>query len=291
MQTLILFLYRIRAFLLFIFLEVVCLWLVFSTQPYQRAGYFNSATQWSGTMMEASSSVEEYLSLKDQNALLAQENARIKQQLTQFIKQGEQQAYDSLKREGLLFENTRTMDSLPSVAYSFIPAKVINQSIRNQQNYLTLDRGSADGLEVDMGVIHPSGIVGKIKVVSKHYATVTSILHTEVLTSARINRNDALGSVRWEGSDPAVASLLYIPRHINVQKGDTVSTTGFSGIYPEGTPIGLVKTVGNGTDATYLDIELELLTKFNQLIWVEVVHSLGRTEVDSLEALTYTPNE
>jgi rod shape-determining protein MreC len=291
MQTLILFLYRIRAFLLFIVLEVVCLWLVFSTQPYQRSAYFNSANQWVGSVMEASSTVEEYLSLREQNTLLAQENARMREALTQFSKLEEQQMYNSLSREGTQPGDTVPFIGLPPPAYTFIPAKVINQSIRNQQNYLTLDRGAADGLEVDMGVIHASGVVGKIKAVSRHYATVTSILHTEVLSSARINRNNALGSVRWEGQDPSEARLLYIPRHINVQKGDTVSTTGFSGIYPEGTPIGLVKSVGTGSDATYLDIKLELLTTFNQLIWVEVVNTLERAEVDSLEKVTYPSNE
>jgi rod shape-determining protein MreC len=291
MQTLILFLYRIRAFLLFIVLEVVCLWLIFSTQPYQRAGYFNSANQWSGAMMEASSSVEEYLSLKDQNLLLAAENARIRKELATLQSQEERDWLDSLSSKEALRSDTLVPDSLTEPPYSFIPAKVINQSIRNRQNYLTLNRGSADGLEVDMGVIHPSGVVGKIKYVSRHYATVTSLLHTEVLTSARINRNNALGSVRWEGLDPSEARLLYIPRHIQVQEGDTVSTTGFSGIYPEGTPIGIVKLVGTGSDATYLDIKLELLTTFNQLIWVEVVNTLNRVEVDSLETLTYISNE
>ena len=291
MQTLILFLYRIRAFLLFIALEVVCLWLVFSSQPYQRAGYFNSANQWSGAVMEASSGVEEYLSLKEQNALLVLENARMREELARFSRLKEQQAFDSLSRERVVLADTLGMDSLPPAIYSFIPARVINQSIRNQQNYLTLNRGSKDGLEVDMGVIHPTGVVGKIKAVSRNYATVTSILHTEVLTSARINRNNALGSVRWEGQDPAEARLLYIPRHINVAKGDTVSTTGFSGIYPEGIPIGIVKAVGSGSDATYLDIQLDLLTTFNQLIWVEVVKTMGRAEVDSLEIISYTSNE
>lgn len=291
MQTLILFLYRIRAFLLFIALEVVCLWLVFSSQPYQRSGYFNSANQWSGRVMEASSGVEEYLSLREQNALLAQENARMREDLVRFSRLKEQQVFDSLAGQDIILVDSLAIDSLPPAVYSFIPAKVINQSIRNQQNYLTLDRGSEDGLEVDMGVIHSSGVVGKIKAVSRHYATVTSILHTEVLTSARIDRNKALGSVRWDGRDPAEARLLYIPRHINVAKGDTVSTTGFSGIYPEGTPIGIVKSVGSGTDATYLDIQLELLTTFNQLIWVEVVNTMGRAEVDSLETISYTSNE
>jgi rod shape-determining protein MreC len=281
MQTLILFLYRIRAFLLFIFLEVVCLWLIFSTQPYQRSGFFNSANRWSGAVMEFSSGVEEYLNLAQQNEVLVQENVRIRAQL---------QAFQNLQEQA---QGTDTLVPayLPRAVYTFIPAKVINQSQRGMQNYLTINRGRADGIQEDMGVIHSSGIVGKIKAVSERFATVTSLLHVDVLTSARIQRNGSVGTVKWTGGDPSRAMLLYVPRHIEVMVGDTVATSGYSGIYPEGVPIGVVQAVGPGRDATYLDIELRLLTSFSRLSWVQVVGNSLKVEKDSLETLSYPTNE
>jgi rod shape-determining protein MreC len=284
MQTLILFLYRIRAFLLFLGLQAVCFWLIFSNNPYQSAGFFNSSNQVAGQLLEVSSQASEYLDLANQNEFLAMENARINRELQNLKKQLEALKSDSLAAQV-------AYDSTLDAGFNYIPAKVINQSIRNRFNYITINRGTKHGISRDMGIISSTGVVGKVKAVSENFATITSILHTDLLTSAKIGRNGAVGSVRWDGKDPRFAQLLYIPRHIEVSKGDTLLTAGYSGIYPEGVLIGQVEDISVTGEATYYTIKVKLSTEFSKLNWVYAVSNKNRPEKQNLEEENFTSGD
>jgi rod shape-determining protein MreC len=134
-----------------------------------------------------------------------------------------------------------------------------------------------------MAVINHEGIVGKVKSASDNFATITSILHPDVLTSALLKKSNTLCTVKWDGRNPRKAQVLYVPRHLNVEIGDSVVSSGFNAIYPTGVPIGLISNVDIKEESTFYDIELDFSTTFDQLSFVFVVSNTMKAEKDSLE--------
>ncbi|CAN5135466.1 rod shape-determining protein MreC [soil metagenome] len=270
MQKLFLFLYQYRAFFFFIFLEVVSGYLIIQNNRYQNAAFFNSSNQVAGSLLNTSDNIYSYFSLKEVNEMLAEENARLRAHLSN------QAPVDTLS----LFINAPYIND----QYNFLAAKVIKNSTDMSNNYITIDKGALHGVEPGMGVISPEGVVGKVKSVSNNYATITSILHTDGLVSSIIKRTGVFGSLKWEGKDARSASLLYIPRHIKVIKGDTIVSSGFNTIYPQGILIGTVNEIDIKGNAAFYDIKVDLSTDFSKLGYVYVVQNKLKSERDSLEA-------
>lgn len=271
MQKLFQFLYQYRAFFFLVLLEVACGYLIVKNNRYQSAAFFNSSNEIAGTVLSTSNEVYSYFSLKDVNHSLATENALLRSQLENLA---------DIDTSAISYKNNLKIPK----QYEFLPAEVINNSVNRYNNYLTINKGSSDGMEHGMGVICPEGVVGKIKSVSKHYSTITSLLHTDGFVSAVIKNSDVFGSLKWEGKDAKTASLLFVPRHIQVEIGDTVMSSGYNAIYPKGILIGIIKSVDIKGNEAFYDIELELSTDFSKLAYVYVVRNNLKQERDSLEA-------
>lgn len=271
MRRLLQFLYRFRVFILFLLLEVLCLWLIVNNNAYQGSKYFNSSNQVSASILEASDNVESYFQLADDNLALANENAALRQMLYE--------RPDSL---------TITYDSIPprQAPMKFVTAKVINNSLFFQNNYITLNRGAKDQVFPGMGVIGPNGVVGQVQTVSEDFCSVTSLLHTRMLVSSVHNISGALCTTHWDGKDPLRAKISYLPRHLNVSIGDTITTSGFNAVFPSETMIGRVENVSIADDATFYDITVALSTDFYTLSHVYLVRNPARAEKDSLEQIS-----
>ncbi|WP_241498985.1 rod shape-determining protein MreC [Rufibacter ruber] len=170
-----------------------------------------------------------------------------------------------------------------NAVYTYRPARVINNSVRRLNNHLTLNIGAEAGVSAGMGVITSTGVVGRVKAVSRHYATVTSLLHSQTLISVRLKRNRSLGSIKWDTRDPETASLHYIPLSERVFKGDSVVTSGSGGIYPPGIMIGRVISVRKELDKSFYTIKVKLSVDFDKLAYVYVVENKRKLEMDSLQ--------
>ncbi|MGB3619385.1 MAG: rod shape-determining protein MreC, partial [Catalinimonas sp.] len=170
-------------------------------------------------------------------------------------------------------------------------AKVVNNSIRRAKNYFTLNRGRADGIRPGMGVASPDGVAGRVRAVSERYATVTSLLHTKLLIAAQLERGQAFGRLQWDGRNPRTAKLIDIVRHVKPQEGDTVVTSGYSALFPEGMPVGTIESVAIRDNDTYYDLRVRLFTDFSTLQHVYVIENLQRPEQDSLEVASTEPDE
>jgi len=251
------------------------------------------------SIMSTTNSVSEYFSLKEVNQRLAAENALLHELMIRGEKAdpGNPLSRDSLALEALaedsvfVLPSTQTKsDSARLRQFAFIPAKVVDNTVRRAKNYVTINKGRLDGIEPDMGVISPDGVVGKVKDVSDHFAVITSVLHTDMYVSALVKRSNTLGSIIWEGIEPRIAGLENIPIHINIINGDTIVTSGYSGIYPPNTMIGTVAEVRPEEDAAFYDIDINLSSDFYKLSYVYVVKNLLRQEQDSLEQII-TANE
>ena len=278
MQRILLFLYRLRAFLLFVLLEAIAIGLIVSYNSPQGAVFFNSSNQFSGRLLTFRDNFTEYFHLASANDALAEKNASLLQELQHY-----KRPVDSVTFE---------LDSVLSHHFEFRSAKVINNSIHLNQNHLTLNKGKKQGLKEGMGVFNEDGIVGRVKGVSNNFASVLSILHTELLVSSKIKRTDVFGSTQWDGKDPQRAKLIYVPRHVEIEAGDTIVTSGYNSIFPEGIPIGVVEIVAPGEETNYLDITMKLAADLSKLTYVYLVENTMEVELDALhEASGTLPNE
>ncbi len=270
MERLFLFFYQYRAFFTFLVIEVVCAWLIIENNQYQGAKFFNSSSGMVARLNNFSQDVREYFLLRNINSTLAEENAVLRSKLEQFNQI--HQASDSIGRK----------DSTVIKQFDFISAKVVNNSVNRFTNYLTINKGSSSGVRPGMAVISPLGAVGKVKAVSNHYSVVTSILHKDYKLSVLMTRTGYFGSVSWDGKDPEFAQLNFVPGHVNPAKGDTVVTSAYNAVFPEGIMVGIIEEVKQ-TPSLFYDLKVRLSQDFRKLSYVEVVRSHLKNELDSLQ--------
>lgn len=268
------FLFEYRLFFIFVLLEVFSLWMVVTRNSRQQTAWLTSSNALSAKTMAVTDAVTGFFGLYNENEKLANENARLNSLLTNARQDIERMRMDSI--------------SIPSEfsQYSFIVAKVINNSVAKPNNYITLNKGKLDGIRPGMGIISPQGVVGRIMVCSDHYSTATSMLHSKMLISAEISRIHASGSLKWAGDNPDVANLEFVARHLKPKVGDTIRTSEFSNILPEGIHIGVIKNIRLKDDATFYNIEVDLATDFSTLNFVYVIENRLQAEKDSLQAQT-----
>ncbi|MBD1398069.1 rod shape-determining protein MreC [Pontibacter sp. JH31] len=278
MRNLFAFIYRFRAFLIFVMLEALCIFLIVRYNTYQGAAVFNSANTYVGQVLEFQSGITDYFRLASVNSTLARENAALRQEL--MLYQLEAQADSTDKLDTVFYAPSDSSRAHPFMLHA---GRVINNSVRRTNNYLTLAAGSQDGVKPGMGVISPNGAVGRVKTVSKHYATVTSLLHSQMLISAKIKKDNTFGTIKWMGGDYRTALLDYIPLHVKPAKGDTVVTSGYNTVFPEGIMVGTISSVAKEADKSFYTIRVKLAVDFAQLSFVYVVDNPRRVEQDSLE--------
>jgi len=269
MRNLIRFILTYHFFILFLIFEALALTLLFNYNHFQRAKFINSSQRVTGLVYAKIDVLNEYLSLKETNQQLAIENAKLNNIL--------QRAYRS---DEIFFY--RETDTTHRQQYWYTSARIINNSINKQHNFLTLNKGSEDGIRPEMAVVAPNGIVGVVNGVSKNFSTVMSLLNTNLRVSVKVKKNNAFGSLSWDGINHREAILNEIPYHIDIAEGDTIITSGFSTIYPEGILIGVIKDFEVKGGNFYV-IRVQLSTDFKRLTYVSVVRNLKRDEQLELE--------
>ncbi|HAQ21775.1 MAG TPA: rod shape-determining protein MreC [Prolixibacteraceae bacterium] len=271
MRSLFRFLLRNHFLMLFLALEAISLALMVSFNDYQRVTFFNSSNNIAGSVYQRFSTMDDYFSLGRTNARLAAENASLRKQLQMRIMNQEKYPVNR-------------PDTVDAPAYIFTSAKVISNSINKQFNYITLNKGSRHGIKPDMGIICSDGVVGVITNVSANYSTGLSLLNRRLSIPAKITKNNYFGALVWDTEHYNTADLKEIPFHIIVNVGDTVVTSGYSNIFPEGIMIGTIKNFDVESGTNFYNIKVELSTNFKILKYVEVVHNTKRAELIKLES-------
>jgi len=271
MRSLFRFLLRNHFLMLFLVLEAISLTLMVSFNDYQRVTFFNSSNNLVGSVYQRFSNLDDYFSLGRTNARLAAENASLRKQLQNRIRNQENYPINR-------------PDTVDAPAYIFTSAKVISNSVNKQFNYITLNKGSRQGIKPDMGIINDQGVVGVITNVSPNYSTGLSLLNKRILIPAKITTNNYFGSLVWDGEHYNTADLNEIPFHVIVNVGDTVVTSGFSNIFPDGIMIGVITKYAVVSGTNFYNIKVELSTNFKTLKYVEVVQNTKRAELIKLES-------
>jgi rod shape-determining protein MreC len=274
MERLLKFLYEYRAFFTFLILELFGAWLVVENNQYQSTTYFNTSNRIAANIIRTSQNIREYFSLQDINNDLAFENSRLRKKL------------DQQNQILLVKELNQFGDSAIINRFDFVSAKVINNTTRYYKNFITINKGKDDGLQPGMAVISHLGAVGKVKSVSDHYAVLISLLNIDDHVSSLIKRTGHFGTVQWDGTNTRQIDLKYIPRHVELKVGDTIVTSGYNSVFPEGIVIGVIKSFKLNEEAQFHSIKVDLSQDFWRLSFVEVVKSNLKKEKDSLEQKT-----
>ncbi|MFZ4059416.1 MAG: rod shape-determining protein MreC [Ferruginibacter sp.] len=265
MRQLFAFLIKYYFFFLFALLEIIAFVMIANNTYYQGARILNTANQLTGGVYQSYNDIFDYLYLKQNNRILAEENANLRAMI---------------EKSYVKFTNSEITihDTLYKQQYKYIDAKVISNSTGKRNNYLMLNKGYNQGIRNNMAVVSSNGIVGIVNGVSGNFSSVMSLLHSETKISAKLKKTNAAGSVTWEGGSYKKGSLTDIPSHIRMMTGDTVITSGFSLDFPEGITIGTIAEYGLNPGDNFYHIKINYSTDFNKLDYVYVVKNMFKDE-------------
>ena len=275
MRNLLNFLIKYNYWFLFILLEVASFVLLFRFNRYQQSVFFTSANAAAGKLYEATGSIAAYFHLKETNEDLLDHNIRLEQRVALL-----ERALLDARSDTTLY---RSLDSVPaSSRYTLHKARVIKNSLNRLDNYLTLDKGSADSIRPEMGVVDANGVVGIVYKTTPHYALVISLLNSKSSLSCKIQGSDYFGYLKWEGGDSQYAYLRDLPRHAEFSVGDTVVTSGYSAVFPPGLLVGYIDEMSDSHDGLSYLLKIRLATDFGRVSDVRVIANHDLPELKQL---------
>lgn len=270
MRNILAFFWRNNFIILFLVLELVAASLIVQNNKFHNASFINSANSLTGGILQWQNNFSGYMGLRDRNLILAQENERLHSQSIL--------AFTKYTKKSFVHN-----DTIYKQQYTYLNAQVINNSIYRRNNYLTLNKGSSQGVESEMAVISSNGIIGIVKDVSEHFCTVMSVLHKSSSISARLAGKDYFGSLIWDGLDFKYGSLTEIPSHVILAKGAKVVSSGHSAMFPQGVPIGTIVDYEVIPGHNSYTINIKFAEDYSDLSHVYVVSNLMRSEQVKLE--------
>jgi rod shape-determining protein MreC len=264
--------------LVFILLEIIATLLIVQNTFYQRSRIVRVGNAIAGTWHRGVSSMTGYFGLKAENEHLAAENAALRAEM----------ASSYISYSDSVFQ---VNDTVYKQRYSYTDAQVIKNSYNQSKNYMMINKGSAQGVSVDMAVISPQGIVGVVVNTTKNFSTIMPVLHTDSRHSVKLKRTNSTGSLIWEGGDYRYATLVDIPTTYPLYKNDTIVTSGLANDFPEGIAVGYIEDFTSVQGSGFYSIRIRLATDFNNLNHVYVVDNHFKAEQDSLMKITEVDDE
>jgi rod shape-determining protein MreC len=271
---------RFRNLILFLLLQGISLYLIIQINTRHNIVFGELAQNMTSSFQESRGRVFAYFNLIDENDKLLYQIKEIRQE------------YLKVRDELSLYKNQLPLrleyrlipDSLlPSEEFKFIPAQVVNNSLDKSYNFLTINKGYLNGVRKGMGVISEEGVLGQVVSVTDNYAMAMSILNKNFKLSAKIYQENFFGSLSWSGGSPEYADLEYIPLHVNIKEGDTIVTSGFSSIFPEGFRVGIIEEFEEKSEDGFYKIRVKLNSRPGNAYHVYVLSNMHRAEIDSLE--------
>lgn len=269
------FFIRNSKWFVFAFYMVISCVLLAGDNPYQRHVLLTSANTVSATVYEASNNVTSYFNLRDINEDLNRRNAALEKEVIDLREQLER-----YREAG--YADTMVVDSCVA-HFDFIVAGVINNSVSKPYNYLTVNKGTLDGVVPELGVIDQNGVVGIVSAATAHSARVISLLNPNFRLSCKIKGSDNFGSLVWGGEDPEVALLEELPRHTVYHPGDTIVTSGYSAVFPPGLPVGIVLDDDKEHSENFFTLKIRLFADFTALSNVQIVVNNRKDEIVTVE--------
>ena len=260
---------------IFIALEAVSIVLLFNYNSYQGSVWVSSANSMAGLVYEGEAKIQSFFSLTRLNEQLSRRNVYLEQQVKELS--------SALERDGM---DSTTLSALSNpTPYKLIPAQVVSNTVHKKDNLMTINKGEADGVRKDMGVVSGHGVVGIVYMAGRHYSVVIPALSSQSSISCKIERRGYFGYLHWEGGYSNLAYVDDIPRHARFKLYERVVTSGYSSVFPEGVAVGKILHVYNSSDGVSYRLQVQLYTDFANLRDVYVVdNSAMREQLDVLRA-------
>lgn len=276
MRRVIVFFLRVRLFILFIFLEFISIFLTFSRIYIDKHiniydSYIHSII---GMTYKIKQEIQSYIFLKRENKKLIEENAMLRNQLKN----------SKIER---IFDPLKKINTIYLQKYIYMPVKIINNSIFQQENFFIINKGKLDGIGVDMGVILPDGIAGIIIKTSSHFSTAISLLNTKIKINARLKRSKHFGTIIWNGVSHDTVILKDIPKHVSISLGEEIETDSRSNIFPEGIIIGIIKDYKLDQENSIYNIKVKLKADLSSIESAYVVKNLFKKELEEIQIISY----
>jgi len=269
MRNLLNFLARYNNLIIFLVLQGIAVYLLSTGNNYHNSRFVKGFRSLTAGIEKRVSTINSYFQLRDISQLLARENAALRTSIERL----------SASSDQLFFSVT---DTVHFQQYTFTSAQVVNNTLNRQKNFFTLNKGSIQGMKVDMAVISGDCVAGVIVGCSKNYSVAMPLINPDFRLSARLRKNGYFGSLSWDGSDVRHVTLNEIPQHVTFGVGDTVETTGYSAIFPEGIMIGTISDFEK-SGGDFYKIRIALGADFRKLSYVTVIGNLRKEEQLELE--------
>ena len=273
MRDLINFILRNVHWLLFIVLLAVSVFFIVQNNQFQRSRYLLFSHEISGRIQNLSAPIRSHKNLRQSNDELLERLTFLETELIYYKSKFAENRLDSIF-SGVFSEE-------PNLKY--IPAFVVYNRISGVDNYITINKGSNDGLKPDMGVVSARGVVGVVVNVFPNFAKVIPLLNPEFRPGGKIKRTNYFGPMIWDGKDPRYTHIEELPRHAVYELGDTIVTSGYSKVFPEGVPIGVIEGLSEDKNDGYISLKVKLFTDFGNLHELMVVSNRLRDEQVKLE--------
>ncbi|MCZ2102497.1 MAG: rod shape-determining protein MreC [Chitinophagales bacterium] len=268
MYNVIQLLIKYGAHILFVVLEIICFTLIVNKNDTQQAIFLNSSNVLAGKLEAQRSTLLEYSNLKNLNDSLLRENATLIENLI------------SIEYSNELIPGSDTV----LAQYSLIPTKIINSTINQRNNHFTLNKGSREGLYPGMGVIASHiGLIGIIRNTSDNFAHVISLLNSQTRISCTVKNRTGHGTLVWENADPLRMTLISIPKHEQIEVGDTVITSGYSTMFPRGILVGKIESIKVPPGSNSYAITVKLFNDLTSVKYAYVIQNRFAAEQIKLE--------
>lgn len=267
MRNIIFLITKFHTLIVFVVLEIFALSFVFKTNNYQGIKYANTSNFIAANVVNLSNEIINFINSSKNNKILTEENAKLRAQLT--------------------YQNNYSEDTLlpkksDTYTYSYIPAKVINNTINNNNNFITINKGTLDGIKNGYGVVSSKGVVGIIVNTTEHYALIMSAISTKSNISVRHKNTNAIGSLYWNGNNPFELNIDNFSKTLPIKIKDTIVTAGFSSIFPPNLPVATVKKISPNTTSSFYICEVILTNSIPSLTDVYVVVNKNIEEIKKL---------
>lgn len=279
MQRLLIFIFAYRNVFIFTLLQIFSLWLLVQFNNNQSKVFNEIALNVTGVFQGWNAWWVSYFNLTEKNQNLLYENIQLRKQLIQL--NSENSSLRFIHGDSIQFIKSDYFYP-DSLLYDFIPCRAIYNTYSTNFNYLILNVGSNDGVKEKTGVVSQTGVVGFVTKVSANYALAISLLNKNYQLNAKIASNNVNALFQWQGNDPGIGNLLYVPLHYNIKVGDTILTSSNSTVFPEGYLIGTIQHFeGNQPDGFY-KIQVKINTDFRKLDYLYLINFKHQAELDSL---------
>lgn len=273
MRSLFAFVIKHNFIFIFVLLQAFSFWLMVQNTAYQGSRVLNSSNSAVASLYETSANATEYLSLREENDRLANENTVLRNALKSNLYVLPLKVY-------------KINDTIYRQQYTYISSKVVNSSVNKMRNYLTLNVGNDMGVKRDMAVMSGDGIVGIVTDASDNFSSVMSLLHKDLRVNCQLKRDGSFGPLTWNGDDYRHCILTDIPTHVKIKAGDTVVTSELSGIFPEGIMVGTVESFERKSNESFFTVKVKLSADLKKVKHVYVIKNKFKDERDSLESKT-----